>query len=216
MTRIAESSRIAFIMSKPEITNLHILGYFNERLSDVTKLDELLTVQESDDIGTDHLSKKSLKRKLALISGKKRTSSYMRYKLPRLKCKKKVDSKKGNELKCRRERRNRSLLNQLHSIHALERSAEYSAEHSSTETQPARKATPRWLETHFWHKKRFQTKLCWGYTLPVHHKARGKKFLHEAVKTSAVIHDSSYVRPIQIIGMRQAVRELLSQFTVSQ
>ena len=201
-------------MAKPEITNLHILGYFNERLTDVTKLDEFLTVQEPTDIVNDHLSKKSLKRKLALISGKKRTSSYMRYKLPRLKCKRKADNKKGGELKCRRERRNRSLLNQLHSIHTLE--AESSTEHSSIGTcQSPKKAIPRWLETHFWHKKRFHTKLCWGYTLPIHHKARGKKFLHEAVKTSAVIHDSSYIRPIQIIGERQAVRDLLRQFTVS-
>ena len=226
-------------MAKPEITNLHILGFFNERISDVTKLDELLTTQESHilDIDTAKLSKKSLKRKLAFISGKKRTSSYMRYKLPRLKCKKKGKraAKKGDELKCRRERRNRSLLNRLHCIHQLEaehspvgtveehyptvvageHSEEYSVDHSRLGTSSAQKSIPRWLETHFWHRKRFQTKLCYGYILPLHHKARGKKFLHEAVKSSVVIHDSSYIRPLQIIGKREAIQLLLRQFTVS-
>ena len=75
--------------------------------------------------------------------------------------------------------------------------------------------TPRWLETHFWHKKRFHTETHWGYSLPIHHKARGKRFLHDAVKSSCVIHDSSYIRPIQILGTESAIQHLLRPFTVS-
>lgn len=197
-------------MAKPEVTNLHILGFLSERSHDLTKLDKLLTVQSCREEDATEKTGKSLKRKLALISTKKRTSSYMRYKLPRMRCKKKNKRSDDSSSKCRRERRNRALLNQLHCIHDLEATDDISR---PTE---AKRATTRWLETHFWHKKRFFTKLQWGYCLPIHHKARGMRFLHTAVKTSAVIHDNSYIRPIQIIGLPSSIQELLKHFTVSQ
>ena len=205
-------------MAKPEVINLHILGFFNDRLADIAKLDEFLTIQKPDEKDSIVQTKKSLKRKLALVSTKKRTSSYMRYKLPRLQSNKKSKRSKDNLLKCRKERRNRCLLNKLHCIHDIE--AKELSEKTRTEKEDKSKSliqtqTPRWLETHFWHKKRFHTETHWGYSLPIHHKARGKRFLHDAVKSSCVIHDSSYIRPIQILGTESAIQHLLRPFTVS-
>lgn len=200
-------------MARPqEVTNLHILGFLSDRVGDITKLHELLHVQTSDSIVGSNDSKKTLKRKLSMISTKKRTSSYMRYKLPRVRSKKNKKGKLSSpgsqcEPRCRRERRNRNLLKELHNIHALEAN-----EFSLKDDQ---KVLPRWLETHFWNKKRFATKLCWGYCLPTHHKARGKRFVQSALKDHAVIHDSSYIRPIQVVGYSQNFYQLLRQITVS-
>jgi hypothetical protein len=191
-------------MSKPEMTNLHILGYFNERLSDVAKLDQFIKTQRSDE------TEPTSKRKIALISTKKRTSSYMRYKLPKIKKQRIVKenaAQNGKKLKSRQQKRNRNLLSKLHSIHELE-----VTDRSSKATE---KTTARWLETHYWHKKRFSTKLQWGYCLPLHHRGRGKKFLHSAVQESTVIHDRSYIRPLEIIGIQEDVQQLLDHFTVS-
>jgi Ribonucleases P/MRP protein subunit POP1 len=200
-------------MARPqEVTNLHILGFLNDRTSDITKLGELLHDQKSESTVGVSCNKKSLKRKLSMISIKKRTSSYMRYKLPRVISKKKKKGKlstpgRQREPRCRRERRNRCLLRDLHCIHTLEAN-----EFSLKDDQ---KALPRWLETHFWNRKRFVTKLCWGYCLPTRHKARGKRFVQSALKDSAVIHDSSYIRPIQIVGYSRNIHQLLRQITVS-
>jgi hypothetical protein len=204
---------VAEEMARPqEVTNLHILGFLNDRTSDITKLGELLHVQKSESAVGVNGNKKSLKRKLSMMSIKKRTSSYMRYKLPRVMSKK---NKKGKlstpgrqfEPRCRRERRNRSLLRELHCIHTLEA--------NGFSLKDDQKALPRWLETHFWNRKRFVTKLSWGYCLPTRHKARGKRFVQSALKDSAVIHDSSYIRPIQIVGSSQNIQQLLRKIIVS-
>ena len=197
-------------MAKPEVTNMHILGFLSDRSSDLVKLDELLILQGSCQEDAQQQTGKSLKRKLALISTKKRTSSYMRYKLPRARHNKKTKRSSNDAFKCRRERRNRALLKKMHCIHDHEASDEL-----SNRIQP-KEVVPRWLETHFWHKKRFLTQLRWGYCLPIHHKARGMRFLHDAVQTSALIHDCSYIRPIQIIGSPSSIQDLLRYFTVSQ
>jgi Ribonucleases P/MRP protein subunit POP1 len=200
-------------MARPqEVTNLHILGFLNDRTSDITKLGELLQVQKSDSAVGVNGNRKSLKRKLSMMSIKKRTSSYMRYKLPRVMSKKNKKGKlstpgRQSEQRCRRERRNRSLLRELHCIHTLEA--------NGFSLKDDQKALPRWLETHFWNRKRFVTKLSWGYCLPTRHKARGKRFVQSALKDSAVIHDSSYIRPIQIVGSSQNIQQLLRQIIVS-
>lgn len=152
-----------------------------------------------------------------MISCKRRTASQKRYKLPRLKIRTKkkrklLSSVEGNQPRCRQESRNRSIMMKLHSISALELYQTTNVERlDATNERP----TTRWLETHYWHRKRFLMKSCWGYCLPFQHKARGKKFLHSAVAHSAVIHDSSYIRPIEIIGYPSMIAELLEQFTVS-
>lgn len=193
-------------------TNVHILGFLSERVADIRNLNELLLIRETNDVTTECKTRSSLKRKLAMISCKRRTASQKRYKLPRLKIRTKkrrklLSSVGENQPRCRQESRNRSITMKLHSISDLE------SDHLSSLTN--QKLTTRWLETHYWHRKRFFMKLCWGYCLPFHHKARGKKFLHSAVETSAVIHDSSYIRPIEISGCPVHIAELLRQFTVS-
>mmetsp|Transcript_214 Transcript_214/g.265 ORF Transcript_214/g.265 Transcript_214/m.265 type:complete len:377 (-) Transcript_214:19-1149(-) len=191
-------------MSNPELTNLHILNYFNARIPDVANLDRLLRNQRCES------SQIQSKRKLAFLSSKKRTSSYMRYKIPRPQKRRKLklnrsSAGKETQLYCRHQRRNRCLLNRLHSIHELE-AIKYPVDSS-------RKVVPKWLETHLWHKKRFFTKLCWGYCLPTHHQARGKRFLHSAIQDATVIHDNSYIRPLQIIGLQENIQQLLRHFT---
>ena len=199
-------------MTAAAATNVHILGFLSDRVGDIRNLNELLLIRETDDVITECKTKSALKRKLAMISCKRRTASQKRYKLPRMKIrtkkKRKLLSSVGeNQPRCRQESRNRSIMMKLHNISALEMD-----QMSSVTNQ---RQTTRWLETHYWHRKRFLMKLCWGYCLPFHHKARGKKFLHSAIENSAVIHDSSYIRPIEIRGIPQHIAVLLQQFTVS-
>lgn len=199
-------------MAKPlDVTNLHILGFLNDRIADLTKLNVLLS-SFADEPEVIPLIGNPRKRKLAPVCIKRRTSSYMRYKIPSMKTMKRV--RKSNSVtrlesqsKCRRERRNRSILMNLHDIHQLEA--------YKISTEGGKKATPKWLETHYWHKKRFCTRETWGYCLPQYHKARGKRFLCSAIENEAVIHDSSYIRAIQIVGPPREIREILHQFTVS-
>lgn len=194
-----------------DVTNLHILGFINDRITDLTKLNVLLKSFEDESVAAPATGN-SRKRKLAMVNTKRRTSSYMRYKIPIMKATKRM--KKGvsvnrleSESRCRRERRSRSILLNLHNIHLHEA--------GSFPTKAGQKETPKWLETHYWHKKRFSTREIWGYCLPQYHKARGKRFLHSAVGNDAIIHDSSYIRPIQIVGHSHDIREVLHQFTVS-
>ena len=198
-------------MTAPAATNVHILGFLSERIVDIRNLNELLLISEAEEVIKECKTKNTLKRKLAMMSCKRRTASQKRYKLPRMKIrskkKRKLLSVGENLPRCRQESRNRSIMMQLHSISALE------SDQTSNLTDG--RLTTRWLETHYWHRKRFFMKLCWGYCLPFHHKARGRKFLHSAIENSAVIHDSSYIRPIEIRGFPHHIAELLQQFTVS-
>ena len=199
-------------MAKPlDVTNLHILGFLNDRIADLTKLNVLLSSFE-DEPREIPLFGNPRKRKLALVSTKRRTSSYMRYKIPSIKPAKRARKSSSvtrleSQSKCRRERRNRSILMNLHSIHRLEA--------VDNLTEAGGNATSKWLETHYWHKKRFCTRETWGYCLPQYHKARGKRFLCSAIADEAVIHDSSYIRTLQIVGHSRDIREILHQFTVS-
>jgi Ribonucleases P/MRP protein subunit POP1 len=204
-------------MTAPAAPNVHILGFLSERVVDIRNLNELLLVRENDEVSTACRTRNALKRKRAMISSKRRTASQKRYKLPRMKIRTKkkrklLSSVEGNQPRCRQESRNRSIMMKLHSIPALESYQTTDVERLDATNE---RLTTRWLETHYWHRKRFLMKSCWGYCLPFHHKARGKKFLHSAVAHSAVIHDSSYIRPIEIIGYPSMIAELLKQFTVS-
>ena len=204
-------------MTAPAAPNVHILGFLSERVVDIRNLNELLLVRENDEVSTACRTRNALKRKRTMTSYKRRTASQKRYKLPRMKIRTKkkrklLSSVEGNQPRCRQESRSRSVMMKLHSIPNLELYQTANVERLEATNE---RLTTRWLETHYWHRKRFLMKSCWGYCLPFHHKARGKKFLHSAIAHSAVIHDSSYIRPIEIIGYPSMIAELLKQFTVS-
>ena len=202
-------------------TNISLVGYYNERVNDVSHLVNLLNLPSVEEIQTGKHSddqNKALKRRkrdVVAVGPRTRTASYMRYKIPTAKKKRKegITSKTAGTspnrtLQCRQQRRTKSILRALHDMHVV---TEVTCD--STDTAVLATAT-RWLETHFWHRKRFAMMISWNYCLPVHHNGRGLKFLRTSLSTAAVIHDASYVRPLQLIGAWSDVQRLLALFTV--
>ena len=72
----------------------------------------------------------------------------------------------------------------------------------------------RWLETHLWHSKRMTIQTLWGYRMPMYHNGRGLRALRGILKSHCIIHDSSYLRPIQLKGNKTNVLNLLLQYVV--
>ena len=207
-------------------TNISLVGYYNERANDVSQLVHLLNLPLAEKIETgkhadkeqEYRQKQALKRRLSdvvAIGPRTRTASYMRYKIPPAKKKRKqsvskTDERKGgNTLQYRQQRRTKSILRALHDMHA-----DAKVICNSTDKVMMTRTATRWLETHFWHRKRFVMSTSWNYCLPVHHNGRGLKFLHSSLRTAAVIHDASYIRPLQLIGAWSDVQRLLALFTV--
>jgi len=72
-----------------------------------------------------------------------------------------------------------------------------------------------WLETHVWHAKRMQMKNIWGFRLSTNNNGRGKRSIGKSLRNSCILHDSSYMRPIQLTGNIANIKELIEQFVVS-
>ena len=204
-------------------TNVSLVGYYNERANDVSQLVHLLNLPIAEEIQTgkqtdeeyEHRQKQALKRRISdvvAVGPRTRTASYMHYKIPPAKKKRKQgifsktdERNRGSALQYRQQRRTKSILRALHDMHADTEVIGNSIDSATT---------TRWLETHFWHRKRFVMSISWNYCLPVHHNGHGLKFLHTSLSTAAVIYDASYIRPIQLTGMWSDVQRLLALFTV--
>ncbi len=183
-----------------------IAGYFADRVRDVSQPNafaprrskETYVMQRKEERQHDSRSEAACNS-----SRRTRTTSYMRYKLPA--AKRKSKSALPTSIKnCRQKRRSKSILRNLHNIHTI------------TDSDLNSSTTPghdRWLETHFWHRKRFVMATQWGYCLPSYHCNRGFKFLHAAMRNATVIHDSSYLRPIQLTGKPPTIPHSPSIFT---
>ena len=190
--------------------NLSLIRVFVDRIEDVALLDGLLQrkrERERELHEVHHCMPASSSRiilKQRRVGAQKntdaprtRTASYMRYKTPPAKRKKRSSEGGGAMATCRHQRRTKAIMTALHNLHS-----------------DGGLAT-RWLETHFWHRKRFVMATLWGYCLPVHHNGRGLKFLHAAMRDGVVVHDGSYVRPIVVTGVQRAVNRLLGEMLVS-
>jgi len=132
----------------------------------------------------------------------RRTRSFRKRQLPRrLKLNPTIHHLKRRrisfESRCRKHRRRAHIIFQHRSLH-----------HSNSET------VEKWLETHIWHAKRMRMSSLWNFKLPLHSCGRGPKSIGKPLKESAIIHDESYIRPIQILGASNSVFNLVRQFTV--
>ncbi|GAQ78751.1 hypothetical protein KFL_000180340 [Klebsormidium nitens] len=67
------------------------------------------------------------------------------------------------------------------------------------------------LETHVWHAKRFVMEHLWGHVLAagLPGRGRGSRSVLRAARFAALVHDATYVQPIQLEGPRTAVFEVL-------
>ena len=198
-----------------------MVGYYHDRVNDVSQLVNLLNLPLTEEIQTGKQTEtlSSLKRRkldVVAVGPRTRTASYMRYKIPPAKKKRKQGRLSKTEatsasstLQCRQQRRTKSILRALHDMHV-----DTEAIYNSTDRAVMTTTTTRWLETHFWHRKRFVMMISWNYCLPVHHNGHGLKFLRTSLCTAAVIHDASYIRPLQLMGVWSDVQRLLASFTV--
>ena len=73
---------------------------------------------------------------------------------------------------------------------------------------------PDWLATHVWHAKRMCMSAEFGVEMAAYHRSRGiTRKLSEALATRAVVHDSSYLKPIELRGTALALAALLRRMT---
>ena len=67
-----------------------------------------------------------------------------------------------------------------------------------------------WLaETHVWHAKRMKMGCKWGFKLALHPNDKSFRSMHRAASYEAVLHDASYLQPIQLIGKQKDIVALL-------
>jgi Ribonucleases P/MRP protein subunit POP1 len=164
--------------------NLHISSFVKDRAADTTRLRKLLELQRD-----------SLITSTANIP--RRTASYIRHKISRQILRRRKQSRITQQHEIGRRIRTRSVLSKLHDLN----------QHES-------KGITRWLETHFWLRKRFHMETKWSFSLPMRHNSRGKKALSSALRDSVLVHDHSYLRQFQIVGDWENVTILLKKFTV--
>lgn len=130
-----------------------------------------------------------MKRKLGSgsvsICAKRRTRSFLSYKIPRrVKIKQyqtrlesatdtKTSKKKSSKFaKLKDTRRNRRKLNLLRKHRVRSEGMSRGQHHASEE-----KTKASWLETHIWHTKRMHMKDLWGLRLGYKCMSRGKRFV---------------------------------------
>jgi hypothetical protein len=60
-------------------------------------------------------------------------------------------------------------------------------------------------------------KICkiWDFSLPLNHNGRGPRSLRNILHKKCLVHDYSYVRPIQLNGNQHSILDLLKQFMVN-
>ncbi|WVZ49698.1 hypothetical protein U9M48_001032 [Paspalum notatum var. saurae] len=69
----------------------------------------------------------------------------------------------------------------------------------------------RRLRTHLWHAKRFSMERRWGFVLPVAAQGRGRglRSVLKKLKTGTIIHDASYLVPVELDGPEGSLLSVL-------
>ncbi|KAJ1276803.1 hypothetical protein BS78_05G243300 [Paspalum vaginatum] len=69
----------------------------------------------------------------------------------------------------------------------------------------------RRLRTHLWHAKRFSMERRWGFVLPVaaQGRGRGSRGVLKKLKNGTVIHDASYLVPVELDGPEDSLLSIL-------
>ena len=196
-------------MTAPSTSAIHIAGYVAARSQDLGISDTILGRLSPDIDGSVNKKRKFFLRR--------RTTSYIKYKIPRLVLQQRGQGTVGvgrNVLKaikpCRKQRRRICALVNEH--RAMDPAADGQL---TTRTM--------WLETHLWHRKRFFMRNLWGCMLPTrsfsrhgHGHARSKtldKLMHSRAPTTAAmhctVHDCSYVQPLELCGPLTRLEDML-------
>lgn len=194
-----------------EESQLHIHGLIQEReeaISKVTSIVAALVGSGADNevferrVGSNStvLSKRKLVGVDAMATGlepRRRTASFRPYKIPRvLKEKRRVKKVGGKEVeftaRCRKHRRRPHILLSKYAILGCE---------------------SRWLQTHMWHRKRMFMEKRWNTWLGIYNRGRGMaRKLASAPSAGCVMHDESYLFPLELKGERGSLRSLLQHF----
>ena len=165
------------------MSQLHITGYAADRLGDVARLHKCRTTL------FEHLGIKSsdncVHKQLVSRWERRRTKSVYRYIRGR-QLKERARLSSGKRLKVMKNRRHRrySINSLIFDLHDMNR-----YDHDNI----------KWLETHKWMRKRLKMKNLWGYCISTQHMGRGMKSVIRAAESHCIIHDSSYIKPIEVL-----------------
>jgi ribonuclease P/MRP protein subunit POP1 len=72
----------------------------------------------------------------------------------------------------------------------------------------------QWLETHIWHGKRMKMELKWNghCKVAIYPNDKNQRFLYRASINECVIHDSSYMDLVELVGDEDQLMDLLTRF----
>lgn len=165
-------------------TNLNILDYCADRVSDIELFKRLLSASKQPETVWVRKRKSDTDFKSETIH-RRRTTSHVRYRIPtsfRLSTTRTKKVKLGVD-RCRNHRRRpNTLFHEAHNLHATS------------------SISSKWLETHLWHRKRMHMSNVWGCVVPLCNQSRGFSFVRTAVKRDSIVMDCSFTQPIEVSG----------------
>ena len=195
-------------------SNLHISSFLSERAQEL----DLLPIGDKEKKRTWNQSYKKCLR-TTVVSGqpfdfgpKRRTSSYRPYKVPhRIKARKVENSSKIESQKCLRPRKHRRRIRWLMEQHRC-----FSNRYQSN-GEDDNNVKEGWLETHTWHRKRMHMSAEWGIQQAEYSRAKGmtKKLIDGLANNGCLLHDSSYVKPVELKGDSFAALERVIRRVIS-
>jgi hypothetical protein len=184
-------------------TQLHIPQFVREREKALNGVSLVFSAAVTSNAAADKRKRSSADIELQNIVEvrvpRRRTASFMPYKMPQaLKEQRRVKKKRGKEvpfcLRCRKHKR---------------RAAYLQLEHDSVNP------TSKWLHTHVWHRKRMKMEKTYGdLWMASYNRNRGMaRKLASAPQKYSILHDASYLRPLQVSGEVEGVQKLFRHFT---
>ncbi len=156
---------------------------------------------------TDRVMKCEIRNILNTTAPYRRTSSYLPYRTPR-------------RIKIMRQEKKRSRAQ----VEMESSCVEHKAKRCKVAAIPRFRKQKRrihsfsercdWLSTHIWHAKRMCMSREFGISMASYNRCRGiTRKLTDSLAHHAVLHDSSYFKPIEIRGDRLALAQLLRLVT---
>jgi len=190
--------------------SVHIYSFLNERSADLLRVNKILRSGKQDND-----SKAAAASELRGISSTsapyRRTGSFKPYRTSR-------------RIKIQRSQQKRKREDDEASSASASKLMEPNAKRRKKAVQPltrkqkrgllAKQGRSDWLSTHVWHAKRMSMSREFGPPMAAYHRSRGiTRKLSDALATRAVVHDSSYLKPIELRGAAAALASLLHQVT---
>lgn len=183
-------------------SQLHIPAFVRDRENALETISLALSSASTSNATLDKRKRTQVELELQRIIDvrvpRRRTVSFMPYKMPRaLKEQRRVKKSRGKEvpfsLRCRKHKRRAGYL----SVH-----------HNKATS------TSKWLHTHLWHRKRMKMEKTWGALwMASYNRNRGMaRKLASAPQKYCILHDSTYLQPLQISGNVEDVELLLKHF----